>query len=165
MHRKRRPSFSLAIAAAALHLAPAQASGYIPMPDMHETLPNFRACLARLEAAYAEDRNAEKPRTFEDDGGYSEVGLETRTKGVEHTGRNKARYHGRLWFAHGRITSHDATQREVSHSWREQELLCEGRKLTVKGSQGYTLSTFEPINSAVPVEPATEGQWAPPAQV
>lgn len=141
---------SLTTALAAVATVPALASGYIPMPDRYETLPSFRACLVRLEAAYAEDLNAQKPRTFKDDGGYSEVGLETRTKGIEHSGRKKARYHGRIWYAHGRIATHDSTQREVSHSWREQELLCEGRKLTVKGAEGYTLSTFEPIETEAP---------------
>lgn len=156
IHRRFRFALPWSLAVTLIPAAPAWASGYIPMPDGHETLPSFRACLARLDAAYAEDRRAEKVRVFTDGGGYSEVGLETRTKGIERAGRHKALYHGRLWYAHGRIATHDATQREVSHSWRDQELLCQGRRLTIKSASGYTLSTFEPISSAATAAPAAK---------
>ncbi len=137
--------YSFAALFVIIPLASAQASGYIPMPDNHETLPSFRACLARLEAAKAGDAKTVQPRTVAADGSTSEVAVESRSSGIERNGKKKARYHGRIWYAHGRIAAHDAAQREVSHSWQEQELLCDGRKLTIKSAQGYTLSSFEPI--------------------
>ena len=137
----------LSLVALTLSVAPVLASGYISMPDTQEMLPNFGACLARLDAAYVEDGKAIAARTVAVDGRSREVSLESRTNGVERSERNKARYHGRIWYAHGRISSHGAKQREVSHSWQEQELVCNGRKLTIRRAKGYTLSTFEPVST------------------
>ncbi|MBN8499817.1 MAG: hypothetical protein J0M19_01540 [Sphingomonadales bacterium] len=135
----------LALIATALWATMAQASGTIPAPEVQQTLPSFRACLAQLDAAYAADRKAITPRSVAADGRTSEVSLETRTKGIARSGRNQARYHGRIWYAHGRISTADPQQREVSHSWQERVLVCDGRKLTRTGASGYTLSTFEPV--------------------
>jgi len=154
MDRYLHVALPLVLGAALFGPAPAAASGYLPMPELHESLPSFRACLARLSAAYAEDRKAEKPRKIAADGSVSAADLETRTKGVERTGRSKARYHGRMWYTHGGIAAHDAAQRELSHSWEEHELTCAGRQLTIRSANGYTLSTFEPIEGLAPKEPA-----------
>lgn len=128
--------------------APALASGYLSLPDQHERLSGFAACIARLEAAAQEDRGAAEPMTIDAEGITHSVEVESRTNGILREGRHRARYHGRVWTAHGRIAQHDPGQREVTHSWQERELRCDGRNLTISSASGFTLSTFEPVNAA-----------------
>lgn len=125
------------------------ASGFIPAPEVRQELRSFRACLAQLKAAYKEDRRMVQTREVTADGISREVALETRTKGVQRSGRTAARYHGRVWAHNGRITLPGSGQREVSHSWTERDMQCDGRVLTRKGAQGFTMSTFEPDGAAV----------------
>jgi len=132
----------------------AGASGMIALPEQREDLASFAACLARLETAERDGRAAVSPLVIAQDGATREITLQSNTNGVERTGGSVARYHQRLWFHTGRPAGHDRLQREVSHSWEEQDMRCDGAALTIAGASGYTLSTFEPLANDPPRDPA-----------
>jgi hypothetical protein len=123
---------------------PAIASGTIPLPEVTETLQNHQDCLARLAHAHSEQKMQVSPKTISADGSSREVSFTSATQGVEKATADIARYEGRVWYHHGQKTV-DGKQMEVSHSWSEVKLICNGKLLTAGGAQGYTLSTFEPL--------------------
>lgn len=125
------------------------ASGYLSMPERRETLASYQSCLARLEASAAGDRAQAKPRTVKDDGGFQEISLEDRSGGVKVTGRKAAQYEARIWYHNGRLQD-DGAHYEISHFWNQTYHECRGKKLIMNDSQGYTLSTFEPMAPKAP---------------
>jgi hypothetical protein len=137
-------AISVGAAAAVLCATTAFASGYMPMPEWREVLANHKACVAQLEARSSEQRKQVKPRTFNADSGFQEIYLEDRSDGVKVINRKTARYEARIWYHNGRLLE-DGKQYEISHSWDETNQECRGKVLIVTNSQGYTLSTFEPV--------------------
>jgi hypothetical protein len=132
-----------------LTATPTLASGYIPMPEVRQTLRSYRACLAQLQSAEAEDhlligREKAKTKAASSDGTTRVVSLEAQSKGVERVGRNHARYAARIWYRNG-APRPDLNQIEYSHSWESHSYECQGRVMITNTSQGYTLSTFEPL--------------------
>jgi hypothetical protein len=125
------------------------ASGYMTAPEFRQKMPSFKACLKQLEATAAANRKQLKPRTFDPDGGFQQVSIQAISDGVETTGRNSARYDAKLWFHNGRLNK-DGTQYEINHSWTQSGFECRGKTMIINGSQGYTLSTFEPVASKAP---------------
>ena len=89
------------------------ASGTLPVLPVTETLPDFAACLARLE-------------------------------GVVKIGPQAARYEATLWFHAGRADP-ARKQVETSHTFETRLHTCTGGLLTTEGTDGYTLSTFDPL--------------------
>ena len=137
-----------------LTAAPTLASGYIPMPEVRETLRSYRACLVRLQSAEADDRllvgrEKAKSEAAPSDGTTHDVSLEPQSKGVERVGRNHTRYAARVWYRNGAIRP-DLDRIEYNHNWEAHSYECQGRVLITNTSQGYTLSTFEPFA----IEPA-----------
>ena len=118
------------------------ASGTLPVLPVTETLPDFAACLARLEALAAEDQAQVMARQTDAQGLIREVTLDT--KGVVKTGPQAARYEATLWFHAGRA---DPAQKQVetSHTFETRLHTCTGGVLTAEGTDGYTLSTFDPV--------------------
>jgi len=121
----------------------AHASGYIPLPPSTETFKSHSACLAALDDAYAEDRKQVVPRSVEANGDTREVGLDT--KGVERAGRITARYEATVWYHNGGYRP-DLQQTETSHSYEHRIRQCDGKTMKTTGDQGYTLSTFDPVD-------------------
>ncbi len=158
MIKTPRITVSLALASVSLAALPVLGSDYTVLPERQEALPSFSACLAHLEATDATDGAAVTPLTVLEDGSTREVARDAEMQRDE--GEQTARYRGRMWYHHGRFADHDPAQREVSHSWQEQELLCEGNVLIIRGAQGFTSSTFEPVVSlnSEPLQPAVRAQ-------
>lgn len=125
------------------------ASGYMTTPEFRQKMPSFKACLKQLEANASANCKQLKPRTFDPDGGFQEVTIQAIGDGVETTGRNSARYDAKLWYHNGRLNK-DGTQYEINHSWTQNGYECRGKTMIINGSQGYTLSTFEPVASKAP---------------
>lgn len=125
------------------------ASGYIATPEEHQKMPSFKACLAQIEARALEHRKLLKARTFGPDGGFREVGIEAISNGIKITDRKNARYEAKIWYHNGRLLK-DGTQYEISHSWNHSGYECRSKTLIINASQGYTLSTFEPIAAKSP---------------
>jgi hypothetical protein len=147
--KQKATAISLAAIIALLSAYTAFASGQIAMPERRETLVSYKACLAHLNTSAAEHRAQVKPRTFKQDGGFQEVYLEDRSGGVKVTGRKAARYEARIWWHNGRLLE-DGTQYEISHSWNGTNKECRGKVLIINNASGYTLSTFEPVQSKAP---------------
>ena len=127
----------------------AVASGYMTTPEYRLKMPSFKACLDDLEASASEHRKQLKPRTFEPDGGFREVGIEALSGGVKITGPKGARYEAKIWYHNGSLVQ-DGTQYEINHSWTHSSFECRGKTAIINGAQGYTLSTFEPVQSKAP---------------
>lgn len=110
------------------------------------TVKSHQACVAALEAAYAEDRKLVVSRTVEANGNTREVSLVT--KGVERLGPKTARYDATIWYHNGALrTDLPEPQIETSHSYKHQIRRCDGRTMQTTGDQGYTLSTFDPVDA------------------
>lgn len=118
------------------------AGGTLPVLPVTETLPDFAACLSRLEKYAKDDQAQVMARQTDATGLIREVTLET--VGVVSTAATKARYEATLWFHAGRP---DATlkQVETSHSYQSRSHTCDGGILTTEGTDGFTLSTFDPL--------------------
>lgn len=125
------------------------ASGYISAPETRLKMPSFKACLDDQKASASEHSKQVKPRTFDPDGGFREVGIEALSNGVQITGRKSARYESKIWYHNGSLVQ-DGTQYEISHSWNHARYECLGKTAVINGAQGYTLSTFEPVASNAP---------------
>lgn len=143
---RSRP-WSVALAAALIcQTAPAWASGTMRMPEMNQKMESFRACLAFLEARAAEDAARAAPMTIDAKGDRKSVSVERRSEGIERKGKSTARYAARIWYSFGRPRP-DLGQIEFSTSWEEHDYQCRGRALISNTAQGYTLSSFVPMES------------------
>ncbi len=118
------------------------AGGTLPVLPVTETMPDFAACLARLEGYAREDQAQVMARQTDPTGLIREVTLVT--VGVESTAATKARYEATLWFHAGRPDV-ALKQVETSHSYQTRSRTCDGGILTTEGADGYTLSTFDPL--------------------
>ncbi len=127
----------------------AVASGYMTAPEYRQNMPSFKACLGELESRASEHRKELKSRTFDGDAGFREVTIQALSNGVEITGRNSARYKATLWYHNGRLNN-ERTQYEINHNWSQNSYECRGKTMIINDSQGYTLSTFEPVANMVP---------------
>ena len=137
-----------------LTAAPTVASGYLPMPELRETLRSYRTCFSRLQSAAGADRQLvarrkDKGMAASSDGTTHDVSLEVQSKGVERIGRDHARYAARIRYRNG-VTRPDLNQIEYNHSWESHSYECRGRVLITNTAQGYTLSTFEPLAKTPP---------------
>lgn len=119
-----------------------RASGTLPFIPVTETLPDFAACLARLEELAKADKALVMPRQTDAQGLIREVTLDT--KGPVTTGPEAAQYEATLWFHSGRADP-ALKQIETSHSYATRISRCDHGTLTIEGSDGYTLSTFDPL--------------------
>jgi hypothetical protein len=128
---------------------PAQASGYIQMPEQTQMFPSFNSCLKAMEDAYRVDQAQVKPETTTVDGAIRSVTFESATSGIKWLSRRKTHYVGRVWFHNGRLRP-ELDQIEANHSWQQTDLMCNGRVMTRKPASGFTLSTFDPIPIAEP---------------
>jgi hypothetical protein len=142
--RKIGNAGSLLAAGACSCACVAMASGFSPMPEVRQTFPSFKACVANLRTTNAEHLRRVKPKTFNTDGGFQEVYLEDRSGGVKVFKHKAARYEARVWYHNGRLLE-GSLQYAVSHSWEQTNLECQGKVLITKNASGYTLSTFEPV--------------------
>lgn len=118
------------------------AGGTLPVLPVTETLADFSACLARLEDYARDDQAQVMARQTDASGLIREVTLET--VGVVSTAATKARYESTLWFHAGRPDA-ALKQVETSHSYESRSRTCDGGTLTTEGTDGYTLSTFDPL--------------------
>ncbi|MBL4928477.1 hypothetical protein [Fuscibacter oryzae] len=118
------------------------AGGALPVLPVTETLPDFATCLAQLEGYAREDQAQVMARQTDATGLIREVTLET--VGVVSTAAAKARYEATLWFHAGRPDA-ALKQVETSHSYQSRSHTCDGGTLTTEGTDGYTLSTFDPL--------------------
>jgi hypothetical protein len=133
------------VAGLALLLAtPAHASGYSANPEYREKLKNHSLCLARLKEREASDSAAVSPELTAADGSTKKIVLEKKSKGVEASGRQKARYEARLWYVHGRPRP-EIEKMEYRSSWEESRLECSGRTLITNSARGFAQSSFEPL--------------------
>jgi hypothetical protein len=123
--------------------APLLASATLPRIETKMRLNNHAACFAQLPSAYNEQRAKQIKKMLSDNGSSREVVLTTHTNGVAITNRSKAQYIGRLWYHNG-AKNPAIGQKEISHSWEELDMRCDGSTLISGRTQGYTLSTFEP---------------------
>jgi hypothetical protein len=139
-----QPGLTISTLTSLTLMTQAYASGTLQMPDVSEQLASPAACLARLQAAYECQTKEVAPKAISADGASREVNFTSTTNGVVEAADGTAQYVGRVWYHHGKKTE-DGTQREVSHSWQEIKMSCKGAVLTSGGSEGYTLSTFEPL--------------------
>ena len=150
-HNQIRPTsrFLSSILLTAFLANAALASGYMVAPEMRQKMPSFEACLAQLEERASEHRKQLISRTFAPDGGFREVNLEALSEGVKITGRKSARYEAKIWYHNG-SPNKDGTQYEINHSWDQSGYDCREKTLIINASQGYTLSTFEPVATMKP---------------
>ena len=118
------------------------AGGTLPVLPVTETLPDFAACIARLEDYARQDRAQVMARQTDASGLIREVTLET--VGVVSMSATKARYDSTLWFHAGKADP-VLKQVETSHSYQIRSRTCDGGTLTDEGTDGYTLSTFDPL--------------------
>lgn len=125
---------------------PADASGQLPTLPSTESFKSHRACVAALEAAHAQDRRQVAPLTVDANGSRHQV--ELITKGVERIGSNSARYDATLWYHNGepRPDMPKGTV-ETNHTYEHRIRQCDGRTMKTSGEQGYTLSTFDPVQA------------------
>lgn len=124
-----------------------QAGGTLSLPPVAEDMGTHAACVAAIEKAYAQDRQAIATRTIAPDGTTREVTLET--AGPQRKGADGLEYQATLWFHHGR--PHQAlNQLEITHSFERFRRLCSGGQLKTTQTKGFTLSTFEPLEPAKP---------------
>jgi hypothetical protein len=128
---------------------PAQASGYIEMPERTQAFASFNSCLKFMEDAYRVDQAQVKPETTTVDGAIKSVTFESATSGIKWLSKRKTHYVGRVWFHNGRLRP-EIDQIEANHSWQQTDLMCNGRVMTLKPASGFTLSTFDPIPIADP---------------
>jgi hypothetical protein len=133
----------------ALVLGPsiASASGMVEMPPRRERMGSRLACIAFLEERAVEDAHLARPESVDADGSRHSVTVETRSKGVERTGRNRARYSARIWYGHG-IPRPDLGQIVYRASWDEHTYECKGRMLEIRTAQGFTNENYEPLPAA-----------------
>ncbi|MBR0781066.1 hypothetical protein [Bradyrhizobium iriomotense] len=139
----RRASLAIGWAAATLCLPTlAHAGGRLPISPVTKSFKSHRACVASLEATYAEDRRQIVPRAIDANGNTRETNL--LTKGIERLGPKTARYDATIWYHNGGLRADlPGQQLETSHSYRHRIRQCEGRVMTTSGGDGYTLSTFD----------------------
>lgn len=124
----------------------AHASGQMPIMASQVAFKSHRACVKALDNAYAQDRGLVAPRKVEPDGRRSEVSLST--QGVERLGANHVRYDATLWFHYGSLrTDLPEQQIETSHTYEHRIRQCVGKTMKVTGEQGYTMSTFDPVEA------------------
>lgn len=142
-----------AVCAAALGLsALAHASGQMSILSVPVRFASHQACVAALEAAYAEDARQVTPLTVAADGKRREVTVDS--KGVERLDPQLARYEVTIWYHNGGLrTDLPQPQIETSHSYEHPIRQCEGKTLKTSGNRGYTLSTFEPVTAPEPPQP------------
>lgn len=127
----------------------AHASGQMPILAVPEHFASHQACVAALEAAYAEDARQVAPLTVAADGKRREVTMDS--KGVERLGPQLARYDVTIWYHNGGLrTDLPEPQIETSHSYEHPIRQCEGKTMKTSGNRGYTLSTFEPVTAPEP---------------
>ncbi len=133
----------------ALVLGPsiASASGAVEMPPRQERMSSRKACIAFLEERAVEDAHLARPESVDADGSRHSVTVEIRSKGVERTGRNRARYSVRVWYGHG-IPRPDLGQIVYRASWDEHTYECRSRMLTTRTAQGFTNENYEPLPAA-----------------
>lgn len=135
-----------AVLLGAVIAGPALASGYIPAIEDRVPQASYAACLAKLEAAAKEDQAQVSPRTFAADGSTRQVTVEPISKGVEKTGRKKARYQAKVWYTNGAPRA-DLGKMVYRASWQETNLTCEGKVLVSNASQGFTSEGYGPLES------------------
>ena len=128
------------------HPITVHASGYLPRIEIKTTFGNHRACLAEMTRAYREQSAQQSARTVAGDGATREVSFASSTNGIAIIKAKTANYVGRVWYHNGR-QNETIGQMEVSHTWEEIVMRCDGKTLTSGGANGYTLSTFEPISA------------------
>lgn len=142
-----RHALGMAMACAAVLFppAPAHASGQMPILAVSVSFKSHQACVAALEEAYAEDRKQVIPLRVEADGDRREVSLTT--KGVERIGPELALYDATVWYHNGGLRA-DLPERQIetSHSYEHRIRRCDGNTMRTSGEQGYTLSTFDPVD-------------------
>jgi hypothetical protein len=124
----------------------AYASGRVPKFESKRPLESHAACLAELQKAYDAHRAMVSPRKELANGSTQEITLSSETDGVKIISPSEARYEGRIWWHNGSSEISRDGNREVSHSWDEDILSCDGEVLTSGGAGGYTLSSFEPVS-------------------
>lgn len=130
----------------------AHASGQVPIFPVTENFKSHQACVAALEAAYAEDRKQVAPLTVDANGSRRQV--ELITKGMERIGSKSARYDAMIWYHNGGLRADLPEQQiETSHSYEHRIRQCDGRTMKTSGEQGYTLSTFDPVEAAASPKP------------
>jgi hypothetical protein len=125
------------------------ASGQMPILALPVQFNSNNACVAALEAAFAEDLKLAAPLTVAADGKRREVTIES--KGVEYISSHLARYDVTIWYHNGvPRTDLPQPQIEFSHSYEHPIRQCEGKTMTIAGTRGYTLSTFVPLTEMKP---------------
>lgn len=124
----------------------AAASGTISSPERQQKMESFETCLAFLEESAAQDSKSEAPLTKDAEGNRRAVTVERSTKGVEQTGKTRARYGARVWRSFGRPIP-DFKQVEYRASWDDHDYECRGRMLIINMSQGYTLESYQPMDA------------------
>ena len=130
----------------------AHASGQMPILALPIHFASHQACVAALEAAYAEDAKQVTPLTVAADGTRREVTVDS--TGVERLGPQLARYDATIWYHNGGLrTDLPHPQIETSHSYEHPIRQCEGKTMKTSGNRGYTLSTFEPVAAPEPPQP------------
>lgn len=143
---KRRLGMAMACAVVLCPPAPAHASGQMPILGVSVSFKSHQACVAALEAAYAEDRKQVIPLRVEANGDRREVSLTT--KGVERIGPELALYDATIWYHNGGLRIDlPARQIETSHSYEHRVRRCDGNTMKTSGEQGYTLGTFDPVDT------------------
>lgn len=146
--RSKKRAVSSAVAWASGMCLPtlAHASGQVPIFPVTENFKSHQACVAALDAAYAEDRKQVAPLTVDANGSRRQV--ELTTKGVERIGSRRARYDATIWYHNGGLRADlPEPQIEISHSYEHRIRQCDGRTIKTSGKQGYTLSTFDPVET------------------
>jgi len=130
----------------------AHAGGQLPILPVTENFKSHQACVAALEAAYAEDRKQVAPLTVDANGSRRQI--ELITKGMERIGFRRARYDATIWYHNGGLRADLPEQQiETSHSYEHRIRQCDGRTMKISGEQGYTLSTFDSVEAAASPKP------------
>ncbi|NLR75546.1 hypothetical protein [Leeia aquatica] len=120
-----------------------QASGSLPIPESKQSYPSFNACVEALKTQYLADQQRVSALQTLPEGRTRQISLES--KGVQVFGKDKAGYDATLWYHNGAPRA-DLQQMEVSHSFEERGYECQGPQMILRGRNGYTLSTFEPMS-------------------
>ena len=145
--KKRAVIIALGWAAAVCLPTLAHASGQVPIFPVTESFKLYQDCVAALETAYAEDRKQVAPLTVDANGSRRQV--ELTTKGVERISSRSARYDATIWYHNGGLRADLSEQQiETTHSYEHRIRQCDGRTMKTSGERGYTMSTFDPVETA-----------------